>query len=80
MSWITWHIGRKHYPVPYPIGNMLFHMGLAMAFYGASELFRNLLAGHPVGIWSANIALFLGYLGVIARIEDLRQFIRPATS
>jgi O-antigen/teichoic acid export membrane protein len=78
MSWITWYIGRKEYPVPYRLRQMGFYLVLALVLYGVSELFRGLLADHEVMIWIVNIALYAAFLGIVAKLEDLRQFIRKS--
>lgn len=34
---ISYWLGQKHYPVPYPIGKMLFYLTIALGIYGVSK-------------------------------------------
>ena len=69
MAFTSYFIGKKYYPIPYPIGRMLLYIGLAVGAYFLGEYGRGLLDGN---FWSTivlNTIILLFYLGTIYVIE-----------
>lgn len=67
MSWATWFTGKKHYPVPYPLGRMAVYPLLALAMWGVATGLATVCSG--VAIWAVRSLLFAAYLGVVYRLE-----------
>ncbi len=61
--------GRKYFPVPYPIGRMLFHLLSAVGLYFLSEWIRPMLGGNLVYIMLVNTLLILAYIAMILKLE-----------
>ena len=66
MSAATWWTGRELHPVPYPLMRMAFFMGLTLAFYGLSLLFRSFIPDFWTGI-AFNTLLMGGFIGLVWR-------------
>ena len=66
MSAATWWTGRELHPVPYPLMRMAFFMGLTLAFYGLSLLFRSFIPDFWTGI-AFNTLLMGGFMGLVWR-------------
>ena len=69
MSFATWFTGRAHYPVPYPFGRMALYVGTALGLYLLNREMAQLLTGTAALLWAVRIAFFVGYLGLVYRLE-----------
>lgn len=76
MCWATWLAGRKHYPVPYPLGRMTLYPIAALALWAVSIW----LAPHLFveAIWAVRVLLFGLFLGLVYRLEIMPK--RKATN
>jgi O-antigen/teichoic acid export membrane protein len=61
--------GRKYFPVPYPIGRMILHIGMAVGVYLISEWIRPLFGGHIIQVLLVNTVLVITYIGIIWKLE-----------
>lgn len=69
MSWATWQTGRKHYPVPYPLGRMLLYVASALGLFAVSKLAETTLPEHAILFWAARATLFSSYLALVYFLE-----------
>jgi O-antigen/teichoic acid export membrane protein len=67
MSWATWQTGRRHYPVPYPLGRMFFYAATALALAGVAAFAAPYLP--QAVLWSFRVLLFATYLGMVWWLE-----------
>ena len=65
MATISYFIGKKYYPIDYPIGRMLTYIIAAVGVFALSEIIRPYLGGNLLLILFVNTLLFLTYLGGI---------------
>jgi len=63
MAMLSYFIGKKYYPIDYPIGKMLTYIIVAVAVFGLSEIIRPYLGGNIFKILFVNTLLLFGYLG-----------------
>jgi len=63
MATVSYFIGKKYYPIDYPIGRMLMYIFVAVSVYILSTLIRPYLDENLLLILVVNTLLFLGYLG-----------------
>lgn len=61
--------GRKYFPVPYPVGRMLFHILSAIGIYLLSEWIRPALGGSLGLVILVNTALVAGFIGLMLKLE-----------
>jgi len=71
-------IGRRYYPVPYPIGKMLTYLAIAIALYGVSEWVRPFLENLPLRLLinTGILALYAGFIFMIERNGLLQMIFR----
>lgn len=69
MSWATWLTGKKHYPVPYPLGRMALYVGAVWVIFGLDTWMEMLLTGHQFLLWILRVALFSVFLFLIYFLE-----------
>lgn len=75
MATASYLIGRRHYPVDYPVGRMATYLGLALALYFLSLGIENWIAPEMGLKLAINTVLLLIYLTVIYRL-DRRQILQ----
>lgn len=80
MAMASYVVGKRYYPIPYPIGKMAMYIGLAVLVYLAS---RYLSIYFENGFWMIlliNTILLLLYVLVIFRIEQkvIMGMLKPA--
>ncbi|GJM33256.1 MAG: polysaccharide biosynthesis protein [Saprospiraceae bacterium] len=66
MTVVSYLVGQRYYPVPYPIGKMIFYILSALGVYGLSLWLR------PDVLWQillVNTGLMVGYLGIVVWME-----------
>lgn len=63
MATTSYFIGKKYYPIDYPIGKMLAYIFIAMGVFHLSEIIRPFLDDNIFKILFVNTLLFIGYLG-----------------
>lgn len=68
MATTSYLIGRKYYPIPYPIGRMIGYIVFAILIYGVSHFVRPILP-NLILILMVNTILLLIYLGVLYQLE-----------
>jgi len=75
MALASYWTGRRHFPIPYPLGRMAVYLGLALGLYGLSALFSPLSLGLRLLI---NTGLLAVFALVIYRIDGpaLRAMVR----
>ena len=78
MCALSYWIGRKHYPVPYPIGRILSYVLGAVAVYMLSNSLRPTLARSFWSILAVNTTLLLSYVATIVVFEgrNIREMLR----
>lgn len=77
MVWTAWILGRKYYPIKYPLGQISTHLGLIVFFLVIGSISNELYSN---SLWRG-IIILLVYLGIIAGIErdKLRAIIPKLT-
>jgi tetrahydromethanopterin S-methyltransferase subunit C len=69
MAAISFSMGQKHYPVPYPTRRIASYLALALSGYILSELLKeNFDMSIPLRV-AANTLIFIAYLLVIYKME-----------
>jgi O-antigen/teichoic acid export membrane protein len=71
MSVVSYFLGQKHYPIPYPTRRILAYLALALSFYFTSEILRDLHFFES--IWASlalNSLLFAAFLFIIFKLEE----------
>ena len=63
MATVSYFIGKKYYPIDYPIGKMLTYIVVAIFVFGLSEIIRPYLEGSILKILFVNTLLLISYLG-----------------
>ena len=69
MAFMAYWIGKKKFPVPYPIGRILTFIGLAGIFIGTSIWFRNYLSIETNYLLLLNTGMLIFYSGLLYRLE-----------
>lgn len=69
MAFTSFFIGKKYYPIPYPIGRMLTYITLAVGAYFLGEKLKPLLNGNFWLVIFVNTFILLIYLAIIAALE-----------
>lgn len=69
MAVTSYVIGKKYYPIDYPIGKMFTYIIVAVVVFGLSEIIRPYLGGNIFKILVVNTLLFIGYLGTLYLFE-----------
>ncbi len=67
MSWATWFTGKKHYPVPYPLGRMAFYPVLALTLWMASIWLAPILPMEA--LWGVRVVFFGAFCGTVYWLE-----------
>ncbi len=65
----TWYTGRKHYPVPYPLGRMGAYLAGAWVIYALSLALQWALPLPKLVEWLLSAVLWLGFVWAILRWE-----------
>lgn len=66
---LSWAVGRKYYPVPYPIVRLCCYSLLALAFWLAGSLAD--FESHVWITYTIRTALLVIYLGIVALFENI---------
>ena len=76
MAAISYFLGQKYYPVPYPMRKIISYLALAMSVYLVSEMLKDNFDFTPSVFLLFNTALMGVYLFVIYKMEEkeLRNF------
>jgi O-antigen/teichoic acid export membrane protein len=69
---LSWALGRRYYPVSYPVGKIAGYFALGLALYFAN---RYLLESYQINVWLAGAVGLLLYLSVAAWL-DVRPILR----
>ena len=69
MALVSYYVGQKYYPIPYPIGRILGYILLAVSVYGLSTLIPAYWSQNLWVILTANTLLLLGFVGVLYNME-----------
>ncbi|MDT4289426.1 oligosaccharide flippase family protein [Methylomonas sp. MO1] len=69
---ISWALGRRYYPVSYPVGKIAGYFVLGLALYFAN---RYVLDSYQINVWLAGAVGLLLYLSVAAWL-DVRPILR----
>lgn len=70
MTLISYFLGRKYYPIPYPIARILFYVFSALGIFLFHEfLFGLLLPSSPLWVFGIKISLAILYLCLIFKLE-----------
>jgi O-antigen/teichoic acid export membrane protein len=77
MATISYFLGQKHYPVPYPMRKIISYLALAMSVYLVSEMLRENLDFTPSVFLLFNTVLMGIYLLIIYKMEEkeLKNFL-----
>lgn len=65
MTGLTWHLGQKHMPVPYPLKNMARYIVVALFAYTIDQLFSGYLPNWAQ--WCGRLMLLVSYVYVFTR-------------
>ena len=78
MSWATWWTGKKHYPVPYPLGRMGLYVAAVLLLFAVSEWLEAALGGQMAALlWTARVLLFGGYVAGVFWAEKKPVVAQP---
>ena len=77
MALVSFLIGKKYYPIDYPIGRILIYISTAVAFYLISEMIRPSLNKDIVKILLVNTGLLVVYLTGLFFMEK-NNFLKKA--
>jgi O-antigen/teichoic acid export membrane protein len=69
MCWATWYTGKKHYPVPYPLGRMALYVVAVLALFAAGKAAETALSALPVVLWAVRTVLFGVFLAFVYVLE-----------
>ena len=69
MAFASYFIGKKFYPIPYPIGRMLLYVGLAIGAYFLGENLNRMLELNFIATILMNTLILLFYVGIIFLLE-----------
>ena len=69
MAFASYFIGKKYYPIPYPIGRMLLYIGLAVGAYFLGENLNEVLNSSFILKICLNTFILLVYLAIIYFLE-----------
>lgn len=72
---LSWAVGRKYYPVPYPVVRLCCYSLLALAFWLAGSLAD--FESHVWITYTIRTALLVIYLGIVALFENI-PLLSPA--
>ncbi len=75
MAAASYVIGRKYYPINYPIGKIGLYIGLAITCYLFSNFCRTIVDGNLVITLAINTGILLFYTFVIYQIE--KKLLKP---
>jgi O-antigen/teichoic acid export membrane protein len=67
MSWATWQTGRKHYPVPYQLGRMLWYTASAIGLWLLCEWLAPMIP--MAALWALRVLCFTAYLVMVWGLE-----------
>ncbi len=65
MTIMSYFLGQKHYPVPYPIWMILFYIALALVVYQINLLVRTYVGSGTISLFLINTGLILFYIGIV---------------
>lgn len=65
MCWATWFTGKKHYPVPYPLGRMASYVAAVLALFALGKVAETTLPAMPVLLWAVRAVLFGVFLALV---------------
>jgi O-antigen/teichoic acid export membrane protein len=80
MAAMSYVLGQKYYPVPYPLKRIGAHLALALSIYLVSDMIRDSLA-YPPSLYLLINTLLLGvYLFIVYKMEEkeIRGFMRKS--
>ncbi len=69
MAFASYFIGKKFYPIPYPIGRMLLYIGLAVSAYFLGEKLNRVFELNFIMTILLNTAILLIYVAIIFLFE-----------
>jgi O-antigen/teichoic acid export membrane protein len=69
MAMISYILGQKYFPVPYPMRRIISFLAAALGIYFISEMLRETFELSEMGRLAVNMPLFALYCWVIIRIE-----------
>jgi O-antigen/teichoic acid export membrane protein len=77
MAAMSYGLGQKYYPVPYPLKRIGVHLALALTVYMVSEMLRETLNYPPSVFLLLNTVLFSIYLFIVYKMEEkeIRAFL-----
>lgn len=75
MALVSYLLGRKYYPVPYPVGRILAYLGFSVLLYLGNSYF---VAATHSPTWVSGTVLLLVYLAT-AYVVDVRKVLRRAS-
>ncbi len=72
MTLLSWGLGRHYYPVPYPVGRIVFYLILGVGLYGLDREFVGFCGWHPVKTGAGLLAIYL----LVVAVADGRPLLR----
>ncbi len=69
MALTSWIIGRKYYPIAYPIGRMLAYIGLAILCWQGSLLLLPFFGEHIAIQFGIKTLIMISFLGILYLLE-----------
>ena len=67
---LSWMVGRRYYPIAYPLRRIGGYTLLALILWGAGWLLARLCPSHAL-VYAADAILLCVYVGVVARFEQV---------
>jgi O-antigen/teichoic acid export membrane protein len=71
MALASYLVGRKYYPIPYPMAKIFTYIGFAVGAYFLSSMLRGILNDRFIYIILVNTAILLTYVFIIYRMEKV---------
>ena len=78
---LSWILGRRYYPIDYPLRPMLIYSGVALLFYGLGMIIETFLP-----LWltyclrSILLIIYVGMVGLMENVPLLTPFLRRLTA
>ena len=70
MAAISFSLGQKHYPVPYPTRRIASYLALALTAYFSSEMLSETFELSTIVRLSVNTLIFAAYLFILYKLEE----------
>lgn len=82
MAWVSYSLGQKYYPVPYPLKRILSFLALSLTIYILSDMLREALEYSAIIAIFINSLLFSLFIFIIYKMEEkeVKQLLKSVMS